>query len=207
MEIARKPRRQRLDHVKRGRRTVQLADSDRAVQRDHRRRLQPLERRIQRVDLRPVGVVGTRGAGVQWRRLPPAPDRARAGDGASPCRSAPGPRRSACRPTAPRSWSSSSTISPSASNRAGSARVLQQHQRGEPHDLRLGLEQAQQQARQPDRFIAQIGARAARRLRRIALVEHADRSSRQRRRGVRRVPTRPAPRMALRPWRCATWRA
>ena len=33
--------------------------------------------------------------------------------------------------------------------------MLQQQQRGQPHDLRLALEQPQQQPRQPDGFLAQ----------------------------------------------------
>jgi hypothetical protein len=51
------------------------------------------------------------------------------------------------------------------------AGVLQQHQGGQAHDLRLGGEQAQQQAGQPDGLVAE--RRAAGALgRRIALVEH-----------------------------------
>ncbi|MGY3407106.1 hypothetical protein ACVWZV_003219 [Bradyrhizobium sp. GM5.1] len=54
----------------------------------------------------------------------------------------------------------------------GTARMLQQDERRESHDLRLALEQPQQQPRQPDRFLAQrlsdFGGVAARR---IALVE------------------------------------
>ena len=41
------------------------------------------------------------------------------------------------------------------------ARMLQQHQRRQPHDLGLGLEQPQQQARQPDRLVAQRRADSA----------------------------------------------
>ena len=40
----------------------------------------------------------------------------------------------------------------------GRARVLQQKQRGQPHDLGLGREQPQQQPREADRFVAQRGA-------------------------------------------------
>ena len=41
----------------------------------------------------------------------------------------------------------------------GNTRVLQQHQRGQTHDLRRSLEQSQQQTRQADRLIAQRRAR------------------------------------------------
>ena len=53
------------------------------------------------------------------------------------------------------------------------ARLLQQHQRGQAHDLRLGGEEPQQQAAEPDRLLAQSAARLGRlRAGGIALVEH-----------------------------------
>ena len=55
----------------------------------------------------------------------------------------------------------------------GRAGVLQQHQGGQAHDLRLGLEEPQQQASQADRLVAQRPARPGLLgVGRIALVEH-----------------------------------
>ena len=44
-----------------------LGHRDGAVERDDRRGLQPLERGVEQLDLRPVGVLGARGARVQRR--------------------------------------------------------------------------------------------------------------------------------------------
>ena len=76
--------------------------------------------------------------------------------------------------------------------------MLQQHQRGQAHDLRLGLEQPQQQPRQADGLVAQRRAVSAVRRGRIALVEDQDRSSRRPPRGARRARPRPASRTARR---------
>ena len=54
-----------------------------------------------------------------------------------------------------RSWSSSSTMAPLGIEPGRRARVLEQKQRREAHDLGLGREQPQQQPRQPDGLLAQ----------------------------------------------------
>ena len=56
IEISGELRRQRLDHRQRRGRTVDLGHGHGAIERDHRRRLQPLERCVEEIDLRPVGV-------------------------------------------------------------------------------------------------------------------------------------------------------
>ena len=67
MKVAGQLRRERLDQRERLRRAAQLRDRDGAVERHHRRRRQPLERRVERVDLRPVGRGGGGRAIVQRR--------------------------------------------------------------------------------------------------------------------------------------------
>ena len=148
----------------RRRRAAHLGDRDRAVERDDRRGLQPLERGVEQIDLRPVGVLGRCGARMQRG------DRGLhlIGAGAAVAHRLVDQRQALgdhARFQRLRSWSSSSTIAPSRVEARRRARMLQQQQRREPHDLGLGREQAQQQAREPDRLLAQA-ARAPRRRRR-----------------------------------------
>ena len=126
------------------------------------------------------------------RRSRPAPDRGRAAGGAPPCRSAPGLRRSVSRFHRLRSWSSSSTMSPSASSRAGARACCSSSSAFSPMISGSLWKQAQQQPRQADRLVAQRRAHMCRAAaRRIAFVEQRDRSSRRRRRAARRAPTAP----------------
>ena len=115
-----------------------LGHRDRAVERHHRRRLHasPARRRAGRSAPSRCPRAVRRGHAAPRSR--PGPDRARCGDGASPCRSAPAPRRSACR------FHRRAVLVVEQDDRAigveprRGAGVLQQQQRGQPHDLGLG---------------------------------------------------------------------
>jgi len=56
---------QRLDQAERGERAARLRHRDGTIEGHHRRRLEPLQRAIQKLDLGPVGVLGPRRAGMQ----------------------------------------------------------------------------------------------------------------------------------------------
>jgi hypothetical protein len=47
-------------------------------------------------------------------------------------------------------------MSPAASNRAGARRVLQQHERRQPHGFWLCLKQPQQEAAEPKCLVAKV---------------------------------------------------
>ena len=141
--------------VQRRPRPAHLGHRHRAVERHHRRRLQLFQRAVEQVDLRSSRCLRAWRRGHAGRRSRPAPDRARGGDGASPCRSAPAPRRSSCWFHSARSWSSSSTMAPSASNRAAARACCSSISAVRPMISGSAREQPQQQPRQPDRLLAQ----------------------------------------------------
>jgi len=67
MEITREPLAQRLDHLQRGLSSAYLGDRNGTVERHHRRRLHDLQRAVEQIDLRPIGVLRFGGACVQGR--------------------------------------------------------------------------------------------------------------------------------------------
>ena len=200
MEIVRQPRRQRLDHLERRLRR-------RAPWRPRPRgsRSPPATAASLRARRR-AGRSGSSRYLRAWRRGHAAPlsrpgsDTARCGDGASPCRSAPAPRRSSSAFHSVRSWSSSRITAPSLIEPCLGAGMLQQQQRRQPHDLGLALEQPQQQPRQTDRLLAQrfadFGGIAAGR---IAFIEDQVDHRGDRGRAVRCAPPHRASRTAR--WR------
>ena len=153
MEIVRKPHGQRFDHFECCLRAANLGHRDRSVERHDRRWLHDLEGSIEQINLRPIGVFGPGGAGMQR------------GD----C------RLDLIRPAAAvahgfvdqRQTLSDHLLVPQRAiliieqhqravgieARRGS-RVLQQQQRSQPHDLGLALEQPQQQPRQAYSLLA-----------------------------------------------------
>ena len=150
-------RQDRLEHREAGQRAVGHPDRDRAVDLDHRRRVEPGERTVQQRDLRPVGLRdggrlrvqrGDRGlqlvrAGFAAGQRAVEYARPLGDQGAVP----PGPvllgeRHRPSVVVAPRRR----------------PRVVQQHQREQPGRLGVRGQQPVQQPAQPDRLVAQLVA-------------------------------------------------
>ena len=105
--------------------------------------------------MRAQSVASARRRGRARRRSRPG---ARTGPRRRPAPPAPGPRSSSSRCHSERSWSSSSTMSPSVVHARVAARVVQQHQREQAAHLGLVGHERAEHAGEPDRLVAQLAA-------------------------------------------------
>ena len=154
VEIAGEPRLQRLDQGERRRRTLDLGESDRAVERDDGRGREPLQRRIEPLDLRPIGLLGRSGPGVEGGdrglhlvrpRLPVAHGLVDEGKALGDHPRVP--------ELAVLILQENDAAVPVVAGR--SSRVLQEKERRQPHDLGLRREEPQQEPREADRLFAE----------------------------------------------------
>ncbi len=141
MEIAGERRRRAARSARAPPRSGDARDRDGPVQRHDGRRLHMLERLVEKIDLRPVGILRPGGAGMQRR------DRRLDQIGAGPAMAhrlvdqrQPSAIIAAFQRL--RSWSSSRMTAPSASKRAARRECCSSISAVQAHDLRLGGEQA-----------------------------------------------------------------
>ena len=127
--------------------TVAHGDRHGPVELDHRRGVGAAGARRRGRRSPPSRWRRRRGRRRGRRRSPPGARRDRSGARRAPARPAPGPRRSAARFHSARSWSSSSTISPSGEARAARRDFVQQHQGQQAQALGLGQQLDQQAGR------------------------------------------------------------
>ena len=178
------------------------ATRDGTVEPDDRRRRDGEQLVVEREHLPPVGV--GRGRGVAVHRVDRGLDLIRAGLVAAQAIAArsPGLRRSSARSHRLRSWSRSSTMRPVGARAGGAPRLGEQEQREQSERLGFVGHEVGEQAREPDRFGAQVGADQRVALGRgVALVE--DRGTSRRARERRRPGSSRVGRHAVRDLRVA----